>query len=454
MSKKPSTLKTVKVPEDIVPLFEKAESIVGKYFDNYHVDPSKATLDINGERYVLVRASALSMEFLESVQQFYKDRGDLESAIIGRNMLYDLAHLIGKQDAKAFHEKMGLTDPLSKLSAGPVHFAHSGWASVNIHDESRPIPDGNFYLKYNHPYSFEADSWIKAGKKSKDMACVMNAGYSSGWCEESYNMPLTAIEISCKAKGDESCTFIMAPPDKIRDYLETDSYKEEEIHSVPSFLQRKEIEEKLRKTIEEKEVLLKEIHHRVKNNLQIICSLLNLQTAHIKDEEAKQKIEESVSRIRSIAVLHELLYKSADIQQTNAKDYFKSLVTELRAGFSTGQNVEITFNDELSDHELAIDEAIPCGMILHEFVSNSIKHAFKTTQKPVIKISFARKDKRTEFQIHDNGAGFDFKNNKNQGLGYFIIESLVDQLDGSLEIKSTKSGTSALIKFNTLPLKT
>ncbi|RZM17620.1 MAG: hypothetical protein EOO88_42885, partial [Pedobacter sp.] len=209
---------TVSVPEDLRPIFDVAQQTVSDYFRHLKMDPTKGTIEINDQRYVLVRASALSIDFLSTIQNLYGDRGEAEAMAIGKNFLFDIAHVIGMNDAKNFHEKMNLTDPISKLSAGTVHFAYSGWAYVDIVGESNPSPDENFYLIYHHPYSFEADSWKRAGKLSNTPVCIMNAGYSSGWCEESFNLPLTAVEVSCRAKGDEQCTFIMSPPEKIQEH--------------------------------------------------------------------------------------------------------------------------------------------------------------------------------------------------------------------------------------------
>jgi hypothetical protein len=127
-----------------------------------------------------------------------------------------------------FHQRMDVTEPLAKLSSGPIHFSHTGWASVNIFPESRPSPDENFYLLYDHPNSFEADSWIRKntppGEKrpavSTDIpVCFMNAGYSSGWCEQSFEITLTAQEILCRARGDDCCRFIMGHPKKIAKHI-------------------------------------------------------------------------------------------------------------------------------------------------------------------------------------------------------------------------------------------
>jgi len=249
-------LNTVQVPKQFEPIFQKAQEYASKYFKEKKEDPSKGTIEIFDERYILVRAASMSIDFFETIENLYKDRGKEEAINVARNFLFDIAHAIGKQDAKNFHKKLKLKDPIEKLSAGPVHFSHSGWAFVNIFPESKPTPDENFYLIYDHPFSFESDAWEKKGKKPDFPVCVMNAGYSSGWCEESFSVPLVASEITCKAKGDESCRFIMAHPSKIKYYIK--EYLEEEPklakkvtrYEIPGFFKRKQIEDERKKAEE------------------------------------------------------------------------------------------------------------------------------------------------------------------------------------------------------------
>jgi hypothetical protein len=101
---------------------------------------------------------------------------------------------------------------------------------VDISPESRPSPDEDFYLLYDHPYSFESDAWIQAGQASTAPVCIMNAGYSSGWCEESFGVALAAVEVLCKAKGDPCCRFIMVPPARLEGRME--AYREAQPHLV------------------------------------------------------------------------------------------------------------------------------------------------------------------------------------------------------------------------------
>jgi len=257
-------LNTVKCPVEFEPLFEKAQQLVGRYFAESVKDPSKGTIEIFDERYILVRAASMSLDFFEAIKNLYKDLGPEKAVNTARSLLFDIAHAIGKMDAKNFHKKMGLRDPIAKLSAGPVHFSHSGWAFVDILPESKPTPDQDYYLIYDHPFSFESDAWIKAGKKAHFPVCVMNAGYSSGWCEESFGVTLVSQEIMCKAEGDDVCRFIMAHPSRIEEYVQ--KYLKENPHferkrpdyGIPGFFEKKLVEERLRESEEKYRKLFEE----------------------------------------------------------------------------------------------------------------------------------------------------------------------------------------------------
>ena len=212
-------LTTVGVPPELGPAFEKAEEVVSRYFRDQIRDPAHGTIEISGERYVLVRAAALSVEFFALVADLFGPGAEAEAEEFARSILFDLAHAVGKSDAKTFHAKMGLYDPIERLSAGPVHFAHAGWAKVQIQPESTPVASDEFYLCYDHPYAFESDAWLRAqrmgGARRSQPACIMNAGYSSGWCEQSFGLSLVAAEVLCRARGDDTCRFLMATPARI-----------------------------------------------------------------------------------------------------------------------------------------------------------------------------------------------------------------------------------------------
>lgn len=450
----PPHSETVRVPEAFRSIFDQAQQTVGAYFKNIQLDPSHGSIEISGQRYLLVRASALSYEFLHSIRKLYADRGDKEAISIGRNFLFDIAHLIGMEDARAFHTSMNLTDPIEKLSAGPVHFAYTGWAFVDMLPESRPTNDEDYYIKYHHPFSFEADSWIREGQRSEIPVCIMNAGYSSGWCEASFGMPLTAVEISCKARGDEQCTFIMAPPHRIQQYLETNApVASPKDYDVPAFLERKKVEEELKSSLRDKEVLLKEIHHRVKNNLQVISSLLNLQASLLDDARMREKFQDSIDRVRSMAILHELLYGTKDLSRIRVNEYLTSLVDSLKKTYYTESSyIRILLELQNVDDLLDLDKAVPFGLIINELVSNAFKYAF--VGRGDGQVSIRLEDELVNGVPHyrltvaDNGVGLpaDVEPGKTNTLGLDLVCTLSTQLDGDFQL-IRENGTRFVFLF-------
>lgn len=449
---------TVNVPDPLKPIFDAAQQTVGDYFKDFKWSPDEGTIEINSQRYVLVRASALSHEFFHTIKNLFADQGDEEAINIGRNILFDVAHVIGMEDAKNFHERMNLKDPIEKLSAGPIHFAYTGWAFVDVLPESTPAPDENYYLRYHHPYSFEAESWISAGIHSETPVCIMNAGYSSGWCESSFGVSLTAVEVSCRACGDDHCTFVMAPPEQIEKYLEQEKQRPNGAghYQVPSFFERQEVEQKIKDSLVEKEVLLKEIHHRVKNNLQIISSLLNLQSSGIEDKEAREKFNESINRVQSMALIHETLYGSKDLSKLDIKAYLTSLLSSLQNTYSLNlEQIEVNVELEVEMPDFAIETAIPCGLIINELVSNSFKHAFNGLKSGHVKVSFTQVKKESDqpvyrIEVKDNGVGISEEslNTESGSLGLQLVQTLVEQLDGTMEL-SRDNGSLFVIEFAT-----
>ncbi|MFH1334857.1 MAG: diguanylate cyclase [Pseudomonadota bacterium] len=247
-------MNVVKVPEELAPIFQIAQTYVNQYFAKKVENPSNARIEISGERYILIRAASMSVDFFYTIKNLYKNREEEQAIQMARQILFDIAHTLGKEDAKKFHKKMKLKNPFEKLSSGPVFSAYSGWASVDILPESKPSLDENYYLIYNHLYSFESDAWIKQKKKNSFPVCIMNAGYFSGWCEESFYVPLVSTEILCRAKGDSCCRFIMASPSKIEGHIQ--AYKKahprlaKKIVNYAQFFERKALEKALRQSEE------------------------------------------------------------------------------------------------------------------------------------------------------------------------------------------------------------
>lgn len=194
---------TVRVPEAFVPLFDQAEQFVRAYFAQLRQEPEKGTIHIGNDRYVLVRAESLTTGWFETMRDVIGEEEALK-------FWYRIARVIGQHDARAFCKARNLTDGPSRLSTGPVHFAFSGWARVEIDDHSRPSSDENYYLEYTHPNTFESETWIRAGWKANRPVCVFSAGYSAGWCTESFGVDVHAREVTCVAAGDSECRFVMS----------------------------------------------------------------------------------------------------------------------------------------------------------------------------------------------------------------------------------------------------
>jgi len=222
---KEGEVQSVKTPAEMKPLFIAAEDKVSKFFESMDWDPANGRILIGGERYILVRAASMRISFPEALAELMELEDGLNNPNIIK-IIYQLAKALGQADARKFHFAMGLDNPIEKLSAGPVHFAFTGWANVDIDALSKPSPDENYFLMYTHPRSFEADSFIfMRGIKSPIPVCVMNAGYSAGWCSESFGIDLDAREITCRAKGDKECRFVMSHKDKLEETVKENLLK-------------------------------------------------------------------------------------------------------------------------------------------------------------------------------------------------------------------------------------
>lgn len=218
-------LKSVKVPKDIEPLFQEAEGYMSEYFSKLRLEPENGQIFVDEERYILVRADSLAVSFHDFLMNMYPTLNDHEANISTSKVLFDMGHSIGKSDANCCNSKMDHSDPIQRLSTGPLHFAFTGWAFVEILEPSKPSEDDDFFLLYDHPHTFEADSWIKSDKKTTSCTCHMNAGYSSGWSSISFGLELRSKEILCRSKGDDVCRFIMARPHKLEENIQ--KYKDE-----------------------------------------------------------------------------------------------------------------------------------------------------------------------------------------------------------------------------------
>jgi len=288
------------VPDAFASAFLRAQEYVERYFVHREENPQQGLVSFSGERYILVRAASMSKEFFDMVTSLYDDRGKEEARDVAFGLLFDIAHSIGKADARSFSSKMGVSEPIEKLSAGPIHFAHTGWAFVKILPESHPTPDEHYSLIYDHPFSFEANAWLESGGKTDFHVCIMNAGYSSGWCEESFGIPLVAAEIECRAKGDEHCRFIMAPPSTIEERIEQYGSKhlvkaaDFGTVDVPEFFRRKRMEEELRRHRDHLEELVQ------RRTDKLTATNLQLQREVLERNQAEEALRKSETMLQAI----------------------------------------------------------------------------------------------------------------------------------------------------------
>lgn len=682
---------SVDVPRENEDQFLKLQNKVADYFSTLHFDTNRGEIKVGDERYLLTRSSSLSYDFFQGLMTLLDENTGVGTFELAYDLLFDIAHIIGKTDAERYACELNLETPIDKLSAGPVHFAFTGWAKVEILPESNPSPNEDFLLKYRHHQSFEADAWKKEKGFSEEAVCAMSAGYSSGWCSQSYNIELTAVEVSCSAKKDDQyCEFIMAHPSRISQYVEgytregrslpsffernffkkqlaekkalirsaeefskvgsitvnfiedkgewsSEVYKIFEIdkrkknHLFKAYLSRldavtKEIfkdniealkenstpfemknllhfsngkkkwivssfspfydenntvigmrglvqdithhmtgdreldhffkisvdllcianhkgyfikvspawtellgyteeellsqpyvnfvhpddrlktsnektrlpgdfspsifenryltksgevvylswhsrvdemtkliystarnvtkerkkEERLLSSLGEKELLLREIHHRVKNNLQVISSLLSLQSGMKSKTSSLEKLySDSQNRIKSMAAIHEMFYRSESLDKINFPVYVRKLVIDLIYSLKGAQN-QIDLDYESDDVHFDLDTAIPLGLIVNEIVTNALKHGLKDQKKGTITVKFKSLDQHhVELMIGDDGRGTSSNPllKDDETLGIMMINDLIKQIGAEITYLPEKNGTNYLISI-------
>ncbi|MBP8082140.1 MAG: PAS domain S-box protein [Spirochaetes bacterium] len=207
--------------------------------------------------------------------------------------------------------------------------------------------------------------------------------------------------------------------------------------------------QKISDTLREKDILLKEIHHRVKNNLQIISSLLSLQANTIKNAEITSILSESRNRVKTMALIHEKLYQSSDLTRIEIRSYLKNLVQQIFAG-SSADIRQISYEVRSDNVFMSIDDAVPCGLIINELVSNSIKHAFNDGRKGRIIVEFLLlPNGKRSLAVADDGEGIphNFDIDKTDSLGMKLVSSLSKQIGGEPNIIRQDNGTAVIIIF-------
>ncbi|MEA5112945.1 MAG: PAS domain S-box protein [Geobacteraceae bacterium] len=275
------------------------------------------------------------------------------------------------------------------------------------------------------------------GKRYKELVPVD----TTQWLDNYFKVALTG----------EPCTYSFYS-NEFRMHFETYAYqpaKGQVSVLVINVTERKCAEERISAALAEKVILLKEVHHRVKNNLQIICSLLDLQSDSIPDEQSRSYFRESQNRIRSMALIHGMLYESKDFNSIHFGEYIRDLTQHLIASYAL-ESSRISLKVDISDFVLDIDRAIPCGLIINELVSNAMKHAFPDNRQGEISIRLTIDEKHwISLAVADTGVGFpagiDYENT--QTLGLQLVSTLVKQLRGRLTVDAEHTGTTIFITF-------
>ena len=212
--------------------------------------------------------------------------------------------------------------------------------------------------------------------------------------------------------------------------------------------QLRTLNSELSATLKEREVLLQEIHHRVKNNLQVISSLINMQARQLEDASSRDALEECQTRVQAIALIHEKLYQSKNYSSVPFSEYAKSLAANVFSAMGI-PSTAIVLDLAIEDLSLAMDKAIPCGLILNELITNSVKHAFPDGRQGIVRVELRKTNEREiVMAVRDNGTGmsaaFDLASSKSLGLS--LVYTLVEQLEGRVEILGD-GGTTFQISF-------
>jgi PAS domain S-box-containing protein len=214
------------------------------------------------------------------------------------------------------------------------------------------------------------------------------------------------------------------------------------VFGIRDISERKRAEEQVRASLEEKEVLLKEIHHRVKNNLQVISSLLSLQTEHVPDERVRKILRDSQNRIRSMAIIHQRLYQSANLAEINFAGYIDELCAQLFRSYGAFEK-KILLHTEAEDIFLSVDKAIPCGIIINELVSNALKYAFPDGAEGRVTVEFTQETNGLCLVVSDDGVGLPgtYDLHAPESLGLRLVHLLVEQVGGSASVGEGSSGS-------------
>jgi len=264
-------------------------------------------------------------------------------------------------------------------------------------------------------------------------------------CEQSNELYVKSVETELSKKNGDKVP-VLASKSRLED---VDDKQSSAVFVASDITDQKQNEDQIRKSLEEKQVLLAEIHHRVKNNLAVISGLLHLQGWNSEDKEAKRVLRDSELRVQSISLVHEMLYQSDSLAYIRYDEYVKDLleaISKMYADMETAVKIQTS----LEKVEVNVNQAIPCSLLLNEIVVNAYKHAFNGLKKGIIHVKLTTSGDEVELCISDNGNGLDEQAfNESESLGVTLIKTLTKQLKGEFSIQTRESepGSVFIIKF-------
>ncbi|PPA79974.1 MAG: aerobic respiration control sensor protein ArcB [ANME-2 cluster archaeon HR1] len=303
---------------------------------------------------------------------------------------------------------------------GLVNKAHADFFGM----QKKQMEDNNIFIIFNEP---EASVFIK---RNREVFKLKKTIRTEEWIKNS---------------NQESCLLSIVRTPRLSD----NGNVEYVICTAEDITQRRRSEDQIKSSLKEKEVLLREIHHRVKNNLQIVSSLLNMQIRKTKDKKTIDILSESGNRINAMALIHSQLYETNNLSQINMKRFVDNLFSQLLMNCDT-YSTKITHKAHVIDYPFPISLAVPVGLIINELLSNIIKHAFNERKEGKIELIMSRlSNGKIHLSISDDGIGLPegFDIQTSETLGLFLVKILtVDQLEGKIEFISNK-GTTVNIEF-------
>lgn len=422
---------------------EKPEQLIGKTtIDLFHPDYHKRIIEtVNTIRSANSSATTIDEKIITL------DGTIIDVEVVATSVVFQgqpSIHVVLRE--LSYRKKM---DSLLKMKDQNTFLARHAELVPGLIFQYQVFPDGRFMF----PYASKK-IWDTFELTPEDVRYDASLAFSRVYVEDRENI-VRSIRESMKTLNDWDYEFRVNLPSKGIRWLSGHA-KPEKLEDG-SFIwhgyyyditDRKIILEQINQSLQEKEVLLKEVHHRVKNNLQVISSILNLQSSYVKDEATLNVLRESQNRIKSMAFIHESLYQADNFSSINFSDYVINLLQNLMQSYSK-LNQTVKLNVDLQTVFLNLDLAIPCGLIINEIVSNALKYAFPENKEgDEIIIMMKTEGDNLKLILGDNGVGLpqniDYKNT--ESLGLQLVVTLVGQLNGSVELDNT-NGTQYTILF-------